>query len=324
MAEKGFQQLTIDPEFKALIRPLSKEEYAQLEANLVYDGCREPIAVWMGCIVDGHNRYEICNRLHIPYGVVVYDFKDREEAIIWICKNQLGRRNIADETRKYLIGKQYEAEKYISMVRNEHGTNQYRGRPRKVQPPVQEAEDGYRRESGRRTANRLGEKYHISSGAVQKYSKYSQAVDKLGQKAPELVPQILAGTFRISHDNLISLVEMSPEEIRKTVGKGIGSDTPQFRKYSESRQSMQTETEKKTPEPKPDLPAIKKMPAYDPDSEVTGLMLTIPSWKSSIERTLLNSNMTEVSITIKGLFREALSDLKEEIDKALETIKEDS
>ena len=62
-------QLTIDREFRDLIRPLMKDEYRYLESNLVADGCRDPIIVWKGVIVDGHNRYEICTRLGIPFEV---------------------------------------------------------------------------------------------------------------------------------------------------------------------------------------------------------------------------------------------------------------
>jgi N6-adenosine-specific RNA methylase IME4 len=38
--------IQIDAEFQALIPPLSAEEHAQLEANLVADGCRDPLVVW--------------------------------------------------------------------------------------------------------------------------------------------------------------------------------------------------------------------------------------------------------------------------------------
>jgi ParB family chromosome partitioning protein len=38
--------LIIDPEFKALIPPLAPEELAQLEANIIKDGCRDPLVVW--------------------------------------------------------------------------------------------------------------------------------------------------------------------------------------------------------------------------------------------------------------------------------------
>ena len=104
-------ELKIDRDFKELIRPLFSEEYKQLEENLIADGCREPIIVWNGTIIDGHNRYEICTKRKIPFEIMEKQFASKEDAIIWICNNQLGRRNISEETRKYLIGKQYEATK---------------------------------------------------------------------------------------------------------------------------------------------------------------------------------------------------------------------
>lgn len=40
------QNILIDKEFQALIPPLSAEEKQQLEANLVADGCRDPLVIW--------------------------------------------------------------------------------------------------------------------------------------------------------------------------------------------------------------------------------------------------------------------------------------
>ena len=57
MEEKALRQLQIDPHFKNLIRPLQRKEYLQLEQNILADGCRDPLIVWNGVIVDGHNRY---------------------------------------------------------------------------------------------------------------------------------------------------------------------------------------------------------------------------------------------------------------------------
>ena len=76
--EKKVWQLRIDKEFKAIIRPLFKPEYLQLEENLLADGCRDPIVAWNGVIIDGHNRYEICTRHNIPFAVSEMDFDCRE------------------------------------------------------------------------------------------------------------------------------------------------------------------------------------------------------------------------------------------------------
>ena len=107
--------LKIDPEFQGKIPPLTFEELNQLEANILRDGrIINPIIVWRGLIVDGHNRYTIAKKHpEIPFTVHEKEFASRYEAIIWICKNQLGRRNLTPEQKKYLIGKQYDAEKAI-------------------------------------------------------------------------------------------------------------------------------------------------------------------------------------------------------------------
>ena len=107
------QNLSVDPEFQSKIPPLTAEERSQLEANIWEEGrLLNPLIVWKGIIVDGHNRFEILKEHpEIEYTVLEKEFAGREEAIVWICKNQLGRRNLTPEQRRYLVGKQYEAEK---------------------------------------------------------------------------------------------------------------------------------------------------------------------------------------------------------------------
>ena len=49
--------------------------------------------------------------------IVHKEFESREDAKAWICANQLGRRNITPEYRKYLIGMQYDLEKCVQRKR---------------------------------------------------------------------------------------------------------------------------------------------------------------------------------------------------------------
>jgi len=49
--------LQVNPEFKALIPPLTPEEYRQLETNILTEGCRDPVVVWNNTIIDEYNRY---------------------------------------------------------------------------------------------------------------------------------------------------------------------------------------------------------------------------------------------------------------------------
>ena len=101
--------LKIDPEFQNTIPPLTGEEFAQLEENILEDGIvLTPLIVWAGTIVDGHNRYKIIQaHTKLTFSTFEKDFESRCEALSWICKNQLGRRNLTPQQKKYLIGQRY-------------------------------------------------------------------------------------------------------------------------------------------------------------------------------------------------------------------------
>ena len=94
---------TIDREFRSLIARLGADEYAQLEANLVAAGrARDPLVLWQGTLIDGHNRLDICQRRRLPFTTTSVDLPDRLAVRIWIQWNQLGRRNLTDDQRAML------------------------------------------------------------------------------------------------------------------------------------------------------------------------------------------------------------------------------
>ena len=90
------QEFTISPEFRDLLPKLSSEEHAMLLSQINADGCRDPLVVWQeeGILIDGHNRYSICNDLELPYTTVLMSFKNRDDVKMWMFRNQLGRRNL--------------------------------------------------------------------------------------------------------------------------------------------------------------------------------------------------------------------------------------
>lgn len=88
--------LKIDNELKALIPPLTKDEYNTLEKSLLNEGCRDKIVSWDDTIIDGHNRYEICTKHNIPFNVEDKDFESKDEVKVWMIDNQKGRRNLTD------------------------------------------------------------------------------------------------------------------------------------------------------------------------------------------------------------------------------------
>ena len=106
-------QLKIDPEFQSKIPPLQFEEEQQLEQNIIAEGrLLNPIITWNGYILDGHTRYRILKKHgFIKFEVEEIQLANKYEALAWICKNQLGRRNLSPERKKFLLGKEYESTK---------------------------------------------------------------------------------------------------------------------------------------------------------------------------------------------------------------------
>jgi hypothetical protein len=194
-------ELRIDPEFEGKIPPLTAEEFQQLENNILADGVViNPIIVWDGVIVDGHNRYRIV-REHpeIQFSTCEKTFTDRYEAIAWICKNQLGRRNLTKEQKKYLIGKQYEAEKAS------HGGD------RKSSEAKSSSQIG-NLISSEKTCERIANENGISKNTVLRAEAFSKAVDIADKVEPGIRDEILAGKIKPTEKDVHALARADPEE----------------------------------------------------------------------------------------------------------------
>jgi len=94
--------MEVKEEFKNLIPALSVEEYAQLEANILEEGIREPIITWNGYIIDGHNRFSIAQRFDLEYKTTSKYFSSEESVKEWMILNQFGRRNLSNYQRSVL------------------------------------------------------------------------------------------------------------------------------------------------------------------------------------------------------------------------------
>lgn len=94
--------LVIDFEFQSLIPPLSDDEFKRLEKSILAEGVRDPIITWNGTIIDGHNRYTVCQKHGIKFNTAPRKFASRDAAKIWIIENQFARRNLSKYDRSVL------------------------------------------------------------------------------------------------------------------------------------------------------------------------------------------------------------------------------
>ncbi|WP_233236796.1 hypothetical protein [Bordetella sp. LUAb4] len=92
--------ITINEELRAYIDPLTEDEYAALERSLLAEGCRDALVLWGDVLVDGHNRYAICQKHEIPFNTIQNPrFQSLEDVHLWMIDNQLGRRSVSDFQR---------------------------------------------------------------------------------------------------------------------------------------------------------------------------------------------------------------------------------
>ena len=204
-------ELKRDQEFAEKIPPLTKEEFEQLEANILKDRVViNPLIVWNDVIVDGHNRYRILQEHpEIPFQVHQKEFEDRYEAIAWICKNQLGRRNLTPAQRKYLIGKQYEAEKARRGFNEELQDRDECGRFHRSGQNVHYGEE-------EKTSERIAKEIGTNERYVRRAEEFALGLDAAEEVTPGIKQMILSGDIHPS-DKDVAAVARAPSEERKAL-----------------------------------------------------------------------------------------------------------
>ena len=197
--------LKIDPEFQNQIPPLTDDEYKQLEENILKEGkLLSPLIVWNNTLVDGHNRYAILQKHpEIYFSTMPLRFENREEAIAWICRNQLGRRNLSPEQKRYLLGKQYEAEKKAAKI--------FRGNQYTLAKKSGSTHDD-NHHSGKKTCDRIAEENGVSRASVLRASHYTRGIDIADNLSPGIKQKVFSGEVKFTNEEMSKLVLSSPDK----------------------------------------------------------------------------------------------------------------
>ncbi|MGC8578321.1 MAG: DNA methyltransferase [Thermoproteota archaeon] len=200
-------KLKVLPEIKKLLFPLKDEELKLLEESIKKEGIRDPLVVWERdgelILLDGYHRFELAKKYNLEYKIVKRKFANVEEAKLWVLKNQLGRRNLTDEQRTYIIGKIYEA-----LKKEEH-------RPKKENkggnlPPF----------SGHHaTAKAIASLQKVDESTVRRASEFAKAVDKVREVNPKVAERVLRGEVKDAKTVLPKIVKEKPEVLPKVVEK---------------------------------------------------------------------------------------------------------
>lgn len=200
-------EITVDEQFASMIPPLSAEERQQLEENIVeHGGARDPLVVWvqgqLATLLDGHNRYEICTRLDLPFDIHEMRFGSRDEAADWMDRNQLGRRNLHPDAFTLLLGRRYNRAK-----RADGGHGDQRSGGKTFRPNA---------------AERLAQEHGVTEKTVRNAGKFAESVEKAKAIDPAIEAKVTAGKAapRAAVVKAAALLEKSPERAREIIEGG--------------------------------------------------------------------------------------------------------
>ena len=234
--------LRIDPEFEEKIPPLTEDEFLLLEQNIVADGeVLDPLIIWNNTILDGHNRYRILKKHpEIPFKTYPKDFSDKYAAIAWICNNQLGRRNLTPEQRRYLIGKRYEAEKAS------HGGP--RDNERSATGQFTASLSGEDLRLPERTSEKIAAETNTSRSFVENAERFAKGVD---------AAEILSGSLKAKRDDVAAIARAAPED-RAELAQQLRLPRAKPEKTEEPEEIGEEDFEEQAPEDNDTLVRIPK------------------------------------------------------------------
>lgn len=304
------QNIQVDPEFQWLVQPLESAEMAEMEEDILEHGCKEPVKIWKGFVVDGHKRMAICFKWKLDFETEEVEFSDRTAVMDAICDAQLKRGDLTDEYFKYLLGKRYALRLLQGNPKNgTYDTVAMRIKANKNRGMIQK----YAEETG------------FAIPTIRKYCEWCEAVDNIKRKHADFALMILTARLKLSHECAVEISRLPREEVQylyEAVKKGGRHRLRHNEIHDELRWKYSCVTSRPTRK-KEKTPEIRKMPRYDPDAEISSLTLTIPSWISSIERAAERTNFEKISFHASGKLKEQLNILQSTVAKVRRQLEEE-
>ena len=221
--------ITVNEELLAYIDPLTADETEALERSLLAEGCRDALVLWGDVLVDGHNRYALCNKHGLPFNTVQNtQFQSMDDVHLWMIEQHLGRRSLSDFQRGVLALRK----KGILAALSKPPVSAATPDADSVAEPTPEAPEP----RGSREA--VAREARISSATVGQIEKIQKSA------APELVAAVKAGTLSI---NAAATVASLPMEAQVAAVAGGKKELRQAARQVRETQAVER-TEPDTPE----------------------------------------------------------------------------
>jgi hypothetical protein len=209
--------IVVQEDLKTYIDPLTPDEYDALERSLLAEGCRDALVLWGDVLVDGHNRFGICQKHGLPFNTVQNTrFRSIEDVHLWMIDQHLGRRSVSDFQRGVLALRKKEivAERQAAAraaAKDAHMRAEVLGEAEPVSPidgePVAVAELPLKSREAVAKAARL------TPGQVTMIEKIQK------QAAPELVAAVRAGTISLNAAAAVAGLPVEEQVAAASAGK---------------------------------------------------------------------------------------------------------
>ncbi len=295
----------VNLKFARLIQPPGEVELEKILTVLKSSDIEPVVCIWRGEHLYDQHLYDLCRENDIPFKLVDLNFEDDNKAALHICSDQLSRENLTAEYRKYIIGK-------------------------KLMFLINSMDESVKPDSKYMIASALAHELHLSAGTVLKYRFFADAMDKIFDQDMDFAQRMLLGKVRVSHENLVELSRLMPDEL-KAVAKAtindnvthiartfIRSEAKMSHVPTRAPQSRREQTEEKmAPQA-----SIRQMPQYNPDAEVNSLCLTIDIWIGSLRKIHNSSEFAKISNKASLQLMKKLSFLEHTINSLQESLVE--
>lgn len=173
--------ITINQELRAYIDPLTTHEYEALERSILSEGCRDALVLWGEVLIDGHNRYAICQKHNLQFATVQNNrFGSIQDVMLWMIDNHLARRSVSDFQRGVLALRKKEIVASRAKLNEPASDEQDPASPATAEPKPKQSREELAKIAG------------ISSNAITQIEKIQKAA------TPELVEAVRAGTISIN------------------------------------------------------------------------------------------------------------------------------
>lgn len=196
--------LTINPRFQNALPALSETEYAGLEQSIIKDGCYDAIAVTGSIIVDGHNRFELCQKHNKPFTTRNVFFGSEAETELWIRETAGSKRNLTEYDK-------YENELKTAELLKQIGKDKYSktvGRPSKKSLSLND-NDLPKHNTQQQIATRLG----WSTGKTAKADFVMKHADEETKEAVKKNNKTFAEAYKITKTKIVQKEEAKRKSV---------------------------------------------------------------------------------------------------------------